>query len=102
MRDWNWDVTFVITEVPEKGKIAYKVKLKGGNCLGVEEDNELDSPYVLEGRYDVWEKILNGNLDPVVAVINRRLILKKGDLLNILRRASAAITIVKTIRDLAS
>ncbi|TRM73107.1 hypothetical protein DJ523_08150, partial [Sulfolobus sp. E5] len=66
--------------------------------LGVEEGENLDADYVIEGEYSVWKSILLGELDLAVALLSGKLKLVNGDKLNLIRHIRAAVNIASIVR----
>ncbi|ACP34863.1 conserved hypothetical protein [Sulfolobus islandicus Y.G.57.14] len=95
IRSWNWDILFILRNV-KNNDMKFKVNIKAGKCLGVEEDGGAD--YIIEGDYDIWKSILLGELDLAVALLAGKLKLIKGDRLNLLRHIRAAVNIASIIR----
>ncbi|WP_016729941.1 SCP2 sterol-binding domain-containing protein [Saccharolobus islandicus] len=95
IRSWNWDILFILRNV-KNNDMKFKVKIKAGKCLGVDEDGDAD--YVIEGDYNIWKSILLGELDLAVALLSGKLKLIKGDRLNLLRHIRAAVNIASIIR----
>jgi len=95
IRSWNWDILFILRNV-KNNDMKFKVNIKAGKCLGVEEDGGAD--YIIEGDYNIWKSILLGELDLAVALLSGKLKLIKGDRLNLLRHIRAAVNIASIIR----
>nr|WP_232293680.1 SCP2 sterol-binding domain-containing protein [Stigmatella aurantiaca] len=74
------DRIFVAYLVPQDGRI---VKL---HVLADPDDlDEFDPAYVARAPYSVWKQLLQGTLDPVEAVLRRRIAVK-GDLQPLIER----------------
>ncbi|QXJ29411.1 hypothetical protein J5U23_02280 [Saccharolobus shibatae B12] len=95
MRSWNWDILFILRNV-KNNDMKFKVIIKAGKCLGVEEGEDAD--YIIEGDYKIWKSILLNELDLAVALLTGKLKLVKGDKLNLLRHIRAAVNIANIIR----
>jgi putative sterol carrier protein len=71
---------FVVYVVPRDGRIE---KLK---VLDEPDDlDELEPAYLARAPYSVWKQLLQGSLDPVEAVLRRRIAVK-GDLQQLIER----------------
>lgn len=71
---------FVVHIVPENGRIK---KLR---VLDEPDDlDEFEPAYVARAAYSVWKELLRGTLDPVEAVLKRRIAVK-GDLQPLIER----------------
>lgn len=97
IKSWNWNILFILKNVQNRN-MKFKVNIKEGKCLGVEEGENLDADYVIEGEYSVWKSILLGELDLAVALLSGKLKLVNGDKLNLIRHIRAAVNIASIVR----
>lgn len=72
--------TFVVHVVPRDGRIEKLRVLDDPDDL-----DELEPAYVARAPYSVWKQLLQGSLDPVEAVLRRRIAVK-GDLQPLIER----------------
>ncbi len=92
--DWEHDFGIVIEA--EKGKLekdfTLHVEPRGGKIARYkvlrdkDELEELEPAYYARAPYSVWKALMKGELDPVEAVLKRR-ILVEGDLQPLIERA---------------
>ena len=78
---WEGAVAFVV-ESPDGNRGVY-VDLWHGECREARGtlDGDLDrAPYVIAGGEEAWSQVLNGGLEPLIALATGRLKLVKGDL----------------------
>ncbi|WP_224246190.1 SCP2 sterol-binding domain-containing protein [Hyalangium gracile] len=72
--------TFVIHIVPKNGRLEKLRVLDDPDDL-----DEFEPAYVARAPYSVWKELLRGTLDPVEAVLKRRIAVK-GDLQPLIER----------------
>jgi ribonucleoside-diphosphate reductase beta chain len=99
-RHWAWPVVLVVQRDPEAGlheERSVHLDLDHGTCRAVRIASVADrtaAPYVIEGDAKTWERILHRELDPVMALMQRKLHLAKGGLLALTRHLKAARELV--------
>ncbi len=94
-RGWVWPILFV---VKNGGKKGFVLKLNNGKCEGVEwydDASKADAPYVLEATLQDWLDIIQGKVNPLSAIMRRKLVLAKGSYSIIMRYPIAALEMVK-------
>ncbi len=97
-RGWVWPILFKVRE-PGGGSKGFILYLRDGRCDGVEwlEDAEKgDAPFVLSAAREAWIEVISGRLNPISAIMRRKLILEKGDYSLIMRFPVAALQMVAT------
>ena len=90
---WQGDIGVIVDAEPGKLARAFVVHLvpRGGRIdkLRVLEDpddlDELEPAYLARAPYSVWKQLLQGSLDPVEAVLRRRIAVK-GDIQQLVER----------------
>jgi len=103
--NWEGDFLYVIepdvTE-PEQfraQKIITYYDLWHGKCrkafLVTPESRMPDAEFVVQGKYSIWVKVLQGKLDPIKALLSRQLKLK-GNIAKALRAGKAAKELVRS------
>ncbi|MFB6470361.1 MAG: Fis family transcriptional regulator [Vulcanisaeta sp. AZ3] len=114
-KDWIWDVVFVATNIPDTvistlfqlmgitgvstTAIAMKFKLRNGTCQGSEfyiDASKSDAEYILEADYLLWKDLIQGKVDPVGAILSKKIRIKKGSFLTLVQFSSAAIKMTNT------
>ena len=94
-KGWVWPILFVVRDGERRG---FLLRLNNGKCEGVEwydNPDEADAPYVLEATLDDWLRIIRGEINPLTAIMRRKLVLAKGSYSMILRYPIAALEMVK-------
>ncbi len=99
-RHWEWPVVLVVRPEPTAGfptQLALYLDLYHGECraIRVAQRGDRDAvKYVIEGDAETWRQILHRELDPVMALMQRKLHLEKGGLLALSRHLKAARELV--------
>lgn len=92
-RGWKYPILF---KVGSRGP-GFLVKLEDGRCLGVEwfsDASSGDAPIVISGELDDWMEVIEGRVNPLTAILRRKLKIEKGDISLILRYSVAALEMV--------
>ena len=93
-REWEGDLYFVINgNQPE----AVYVDLWHGRCRDCIYTTDLsmkEPEFKIRGSVDKWQRVVQGNLDPVQALITRQLRLD-GSMIKIMKNVKAAQELVK-------
>ncbi|MCS7139329.1 MAG: SCP2 sterol-binding domain-containing protein [Candidatus Nezhaarchaeota archaeon] len=98
-KDWEGDFLFIIT--PDGGldkEAVFYLDLWHGKCreaYTVPSRDAKRAAYVIEGPYSNWKKIVMGQLDPIQALLLRKIKLT-GNMAKIMRYTKAATELVKT------
>ena len=106
-KKWEGSIFFVVTMMPgnikslysNRDSVGFILDLWHGECRGMEWYEDIDkgdADYILEATYDDWIRIINGKLDPIKALITKKMKIKKGSIATIMRFTLAAINMVKT------
>jgi putative sterol carrier protein len=114
-KDWVWDVVFVASNIPSEvvnavaqlmglsdvtsNAGAMKFRLRNGTCQGSEfyiDASKADADYILEADYSLWKDLIQGKVDPVGAILSRKIRVKKGSFLTLVQFSSAAIKMTNT------
>jgi putative sterol carrier protein len=97
--DWEGDIAFLVEAEPDKG-VATDVwgylDLWHGACRGggvVEAQKGQTAQYVIRAPYSRWKEVVQGDLDPVRAMMQGKLRVQ-GDLPTIVRNVRAANELV--------
>lgn len=99
-KTWEGDFLFIIT--PDEGldhEVRFYLDLwhgKARNGREVPIDEELEPEFIVKGKWSNWAKVVDAKLDPIKALMTRKLILK-GDMKKVMRAVKAAQNLVKTI-----
>jgi|SRR6218665_1589979 len=92
-RGWRGDIGVVVDAEPGQLARPFVVYVVTRDCLIetprlLEEPDDLDEfdpAYLARAPYSVWKQLLQGSLDPVEAVLRRRIAVK-GDLQQLIER----------------
>jgi putative sterol carrier protein len=100
---WAWPLALVLEPVAEYGYPAggaVQLELSRGQCDGARavEPAAVTAPYALRGDYAAWKSIVRGELDPVTAVMTRRLTLASGSLTTLMMHTRSAKALVECAR----
>ena len=104
---WEGSILFVVTDLPDdlkelhggRDSVGFLLDLWHGECRGMQWFSDLDKAdgdYILEATYEDWVQIVSGKLDPIKALITKKMKIKKGSIATIMRFTLAAINMVKT------
>ncbi|HEV2148894.1 MAG TPA: SCP2 sterol-binding domain-containing protein [Longimicrobiaceae bacterium] len=94
--EWEAPVVLVMERDPALGveeDRAFLLDLHRGECRGTRratEDDMAQVSYVMRATPAAWRHILDGELDPITAVMTGRLRLARGSLLSLARYTAAA------------
>ncbi len=92
---WEWPLVLVAEEADAGNgqEAAIYLDLWQGTCrearLATTADLEV-APYVLAGSTELWQRMLDGELDPILALMSGKLKLRKGNLMSLVRFTEAA------------
>lgn len=103
-KGWQWDIAFVITELPQsvqsvirRDSVTFVLELRDGRCNSVrwvEKQEDIKAPFTVSAKYSTWLKVVKGELGPTQAMLTGQLKVK-GDISKILRYSAAAVAMVK-------
>ncbi len=97
-RGWRHPILFKIAGGP--GFLLY---LENGRCKGVEwydDASGVDAPFILSGSLEDWIDVIKGKVNPLTAIVRRKLKVEKGDISLILRYSIAALEMVNVAQKL--
>ncbi|HET7456446.1 MAG TPA: hypothetical protein VFJ74_02260 [Gemmatimonadaceae bacterium] len=100
---WTWPLALVLEPSPQVGYPtggAVQLELARGHCeraTAVAAD-DATAPYRLRGGYAAWKAIVRGELDPITAVMTRRLTLVSGSLTTLMMHTRSAKALVECAR----
>ncbi len=99
----SWSDSLILETTEEKEKVGVLLVLKNGECTlaQIADQNDYDNTtYVINAKIDVWRNLLEGKVDPVMAIMQKKLILVKGSLTNLLKYVNAAKELLKTAKQI--
>lgn len=104
-RNWEWPLLLILEKDADSG-LAHErriyLDLFRGECRAAREaapQDFADVPYALSASLAHWREILNGELDPLMAIARGKLRLQKGSLFVLARHSAAAKQLVATARE---
>ncbi len=94
-RAWEWPIVFVLEEPAGSSARRRSVYLDlwRGECREARAASDADlstAPYVIAAPAAVWGEILAGRLDPLMALLRRKLAVRRGKVMTLARYPSAA------------
>lgn len=99
---WDWKGSMVmVLEKEDSRAAAVYAGLREGRCLEARaagDDDLQRADFVIGASPDTWQGLLNGSLDPMFAVLQGRLHLRKGKTAALLPYAPAAKAMVAAAR----
>ena len=104
-KKWEGDMTIVIE--PEgnlKERKNYYLDLWHGKCRGVAELKDISekkAAFVLTSSYDNIKRIMSGTLDPMQAMLSRKLVVQ-GNLAVMMRSVPIVLDFVRCAREVTS
>jgi len=107
-KGWKWPILFKVKDLPPElasqypgGEPGFLIRLEDGECLGVEwydDASKADAPFILSASYKDWVDIITGKLNPLTAIIRKRLVIEKGEYQTIMRFPIAALEMVQAAK----
>lgn len=94
----GWFIKLVLTIDDEERKSVF-LDLENGKCKSAKTADNTDTEnaeYIISASKDSWKKILNSELDPMLAVMTKKLELKKGNVGSLLKYIDAAKELLKS------
>ncbi len=101
-KGWTWPIALVLAAAPALGypdDLAVELELSRGECRSARlmRADDVTAPFVLRADYATWKEIVQGQLDPLVAVTRRRVSFT-GAMMTLLVHARAAQAMVACAR----
>ena len=103
----NWEGDMIIVITPEgnlKEQIVYYLDLWHGKCRGVaqlKDAAEKKATFVLTATYENIKKVVTGKLDPMQAMMTRKLSVQ-GNLAVMMRSVPTVLDFVRCCRDITN
>lgn len=96
---WHWPLLLVLVTPDAPDQMIY-LDLQSGQCnearIGTTTDLAQVS-FVLAASLATWQRVLTSQVDPIVAIMQRQLLLKKGSLTTLAMHAAAAKALVAAV-----
>lgn len=99
-RGWRWPILFKVEEAGG-GSPGFVLDLYEGECRGVkwfDDASSVTADYILSASRDTWLKVIEGELHPMRAILERKVKLEKGSYATIARYTRAALEIVEAAK----
>ncbi len=100
-KDWEDDMILVVNSSPEVEKeFAVYLDLWHGECRSwsvLPDRNAKKAEFVIEAPYKNWMKVISGEMDPVRAMMGRKLKIT-GSMMKIMRNVSASTEFAKNCK----
>jgi len=96
---WHWPLLLVLVAPDAPDQMIY-LDLQYGQCCEARVGNATDIahvPFILEASLATWQRVLTSQVDPIVAIMQRQLLLKKGSLTTLAMHAAAAKALVAEV-----
>ncbi len=94
---WDWGVGLAFLADGDRPTRHAYLDIQAGTCVGareVDEDTFAAAPIRISGTYERWDRVLQGDLDPMRALLLRKLRLS-GDLTTLLQHHDAAAALIR-------
>jgi putative sterol carrier protein len=99
-KDWEGDFIFVIEPDKAYSETSYLfVGLYHGKCTDgsmISSEDEREAQFIIRAPFTNWRKVIEGKLDPISAIMVRKLKLK-GDMMKVMRYPKAAKELVNCV-----
>jgi putative sterol carrier protein len=99
-KDWEGDFLFISEPDKVSSETRYLfVGLYHGKCTDAAEvasENEREAQFIIRAPYSNWRKVIEGKLEPISAIMVRKLKLK-GDMMKVMRYPKAAKELVNCV-----
>ena len=99
-KDWEGDFIFVIEPDKAYSETAYLfIGLYHGKCTDaamIASVDEREAQFIIRAPFTNWRKVIEGKLDPISAIMVRKLKLK-GDMMKVMRYPKAAKELVNCV-----
>jgi len=96
---WHWPLLLVLVAPDAPDQMIY-LDLQSGQCNEARIGNTTDLAqvsFVLAASLATWQRVLTSQVDPIVAIMQRQLLLKKGSLTTLAMHAAAAKALVAEV-----
>ncbi len=98
-KNWEGDLTFVITALPDARKEAtLYMDLWHGECRDayeVVDKSSQKSEFTIVAPLPVWQKVLEKKLDPIRGLVSRQLKMQ-GNMMKVMKSPKAAVELVNS------
>ena len=100
---WVWPILFKVRTRPGEPpglfprEPGFVLELENGECKGVawhDDARGVEAPFVISAGYRDWRDVIEGRVNPMMAILRRKLVVEKGDVSILLRYPKAALDMV--------
>jgi putative sterol carrier protein len=102
-QDLSWSVVLSVTEdSPEK---SIFINFENGKCKSAGDASPADlesTEFIIAASKNSWENLLTGKLDPMMAVMTKKLELKKGNIGGLMKYIEAAKELFKSAKQITT
>jgi len=102
-QDLTWSVVLSVTEdSPEK---SIFINFENGKCKSAVAASPADlesTEFIIAASKNSWENLLTGKLDPMMAVMTKKLELKKGNIGGLMKYIDAAKELFKSAKQITT
>lgn len=103
-KNWTHGALAMVIVFDDKTNYAVWLDLANGECLSAKSmtlvDVMADANFVIEGDVDIWKTVLNGDIQPLMAIMRGKLKLSKGSIGKLMPFAKSAIELVNSAQTL--
>lgn len=105
-RSWEWPLVFIVQadpslEIPEERGVY--LDLYRGECREARAATKEDvdsAPFAIRGDAHTWKRVLDGELEPIMAIMRGKLKLTRGSMATLARYVRAAKELVRSAQQI--
>ena len=94
-------IQFKIEGAGKRGNIPFWTHMKNGKVIEVASGNKKDCDYTVSGDYGVWQEIVKGGLDPMQAIMVKKLTFE-GNMQTIMKYIKAVNLMMESVKRVPS
>jgi len=103
-QNWNHGALAMVILFSDQSNSAVLLDLAGGECLSATSTTQAEvmteASFVIEGDMQTWQTVLNGDIQPLMAIMRGKLKLTKGSIGKLMPFAKSAIELVNSAQTL--
>jgi len=96
-KGFDADIHFVVTGAGKKGDLHFWTHMKDGRVLEAVAGEDRKCAYTLTGDLDTWKELVGGGLDPINAIMIKRLTFE-GDMQTVMRYIKAVNLVMESVK----
>jgi putative sterol carrier protein len=100
-----WTISIVLALTEDASEKSVFINLENGKCKSANPaspQNTESAGFIITASKESWEKLLTGKLDPMMAVMTKKLELKKGNVSELLKYIDAAKQLFNSAKQVAT